>query len=103
MKAIEAMFFQCIYIPDALSSKFPFDNNLLRDLAGNAFNLAAFQASLVSWVTALGNMFLCTFNRVPLAVPAILHGGSSDSDSGQQNADGDDDGESTSSLEWDTI
>ena len=102
MKAIEAMFFQCIYIPDALSSEFPFDDNLLRDLAGNAFNLAAFQASLVSWVTALGNMFLCTLNRVPLAVPAILHGGS-DSDSGHQNADGDDGVESTSSLEWDTI
>ena len=54
LKACECLGLQGISVPDDIMAKVGYDNPIVRDMAGNAFNLVCFQACLVSWLVGLG-------------------------------------------------
>ena len=79
LKAIECMNLQGIWIPHEVGEQFGFDSNLVKDLAGNAFNLLCLQSSVIAWIVGVGKIFHRKFEQVP--PPLSIRKYSSDSDS----------------------
>ena len=57
MKAVECLRLQGIFLPEDIAAGIGFDDKIMKDMAGNAFNLVSFQTVLLSWIVTIGFAF----------------------------------------------